>query len=193
MAMMSLGEPVSDDDAVPPAHTAAAALAVAPAQTMAPARTMAPAETVRWLTVEEQRHWRSYVDGSARLWEALGRELERDAGLSLSEYGVLVRLSEAPGRTLRMSLLAEELSHSRSRMTHLIGRMQVRGLVGRTASSADGRGVNCTMTDAGYAHLDSAAPGHVSAVRTHLVDVLTQEQMRGLGVAMATIREALDR
>ena len=144
-----------------------------------------------WLTVEQQRHWRAYLDGSACLAEALGRQLERDAELSLSEYEVLVRLSEAPGRTLRMSTLADSLAHSRSRVTHTIRRLEARGLVERRPCAADGRGVNAAMTDAGLAQLEAAAPGHVAAVRTHLVDVLTDEQLRALGESMAAVREAL--
>ena len=144
-----------------------------------------------WLTSEQQRHWRAYLDGSASLADALGRQLERDAELSLSEYEVLVRLSEAPGRTLRMSTLADSLAHSRSRVTHTIGRLEARGLVERRPCAADGRGVNAAMTDSGFARLETAAPGHVAAVRTHLVDVLTGEQLRALGESMAAVREAL--
>ncbi|GAA2720186.1 MarR family winged helix-turn-helix transcriptional regulator [Cellulomonas aerilata] len=146
---------------------------------------------VHWLTAEQQEHWRAFLVGTARLNEALGRQLERDSDLSLSEYEVLVRLSEAEGRTLRMSLLADGLAHSRSRITHTVRRLEAAGLVRREACAADGRGVNCTMTDAGYARLESAAPGHVTAVRTHLVDVLTDDQLRALGEAMSAVRDAL--
>jgi DNA-binding MarR family transcriptional regulator len=146
---------------------------------------------VRWLTEEQQEHWRAYLVGTARLNDALGHQLERDSDLSLSEYEVLVRLSEAPDHTLRMSLLADELAHSRSRVTHTVRRLEGGGLVRREACAADGRGVNCRMTEAGYARLVSAAPGHVQAVRTHLVDVLTDEQLRALGEAMSAVRDAL--
>ena len=145
----------------------------------------------RWLTTEQQEHWRAFLVGSARLNDALARQLERDSGLSLSEYEVLVRLSEAPAHTLRMSLLADELAHSRSRITHTVRRLEGSGLVARQACEVDGRGVNCTMTDVGYARLQAAAPGHVEAVREHLVDVLTDDQLRALGEAMAAVRDAL--
>jgi DNA-binding MarR family transcriptional regulator len=116
---------------------------------------------VRWLTTEQQEHWRAFLVGTARLNDALGRQLEHDSDLSLSEYEVLVRLSEAPDRTLRMSLLADELAHSRSRVTHTVRRLESAGLVRRRACAGDGRGVNCTMTDEGYARADrrSAACG----------------------------------
>lgn len=145
------------------------------------------AEDVTWLSPEEQVHWRSYLLGVARLNEALNRQLEREAGLSLSEYEILVRLSEAEGRTLRMSDLATSLMHSRSRLTHTVGRLEAQGLVERRACPDDRRGVNCTMTDAGYALLERSAPGHVRAVRENLVDPLTSDELRGLGCAMAKV------
>lgn len=144
-----------------------------------------------WLTEEQQRHWRAFLDGNARLTEALNRQLETESDLSLSEYEVLVRLSESPGWTLRMSVLADELVHSRSRLTHTVHRMEQRGLVERRSCEADGRGVNCIMTTVGYERLRDAAPGHVRAVRRTLVDVLTPEQFAALGAAMAAVSAAL--
>lgn len=149
----------------------------------------APADRddVPWLTVEQQGWWRAYLVGAARLTEALGRQLERDSGLSLSEYEVMVRLSEAPGHTLRMAELADSLVHSRSRLTHAVSRMESRGLVQRRACSSDGRGINAHLTEAGWAALVAAAPGHVRAVREHLVDLLTDAEFRTLGEAMAKV------
>ena len=144
-----------------------------------------------WLTSDQQRYWRAYLDGAACLVEALGRQLERDAELSMSEYEVLVRLSEAPDRTLRMSTLADSLAHSRSRVTHAIRRLEARGFVERRDCPADGRGVNAVMTDLGFARRETAAPGHVAAVRAYLVDVLTDDQLRALGDSMAAVRAAL--
>lgn len=148
-------------------------------------------DQVQWLDDNEQGWWRAYRDGTARLLDVLGHELERDTGLSLGEYEVLVRLSEAPERTLRMSELAGELAHSRSRLTHTIRRMETAGLVERTPCLQDARGVNCTMTPIGYERLVQAAPSHVMSVRAHLVDVLTPEQMRALGEAMSAVGAAL--
>lgn len=146
-----------------------------------------PADEVRWLDEDQQRSWRSFLLGSARLTEALGRQLEADSDLSLSEYEILVRLSEAPEHTARMSELAQSLMHSRSRITHTVGRLERRGLVERRTCLADGRGVNARMTGAGYRLLVAAAPGHVRAVRANLVDLLTADQLRGLGDAMALV------
>ncbi len=153
--------------------------------------TVAAPDGVPWLTAEQQADWRAYLLGVARLADALNRQLERDVDLSLSEYEILVRLSEAEGRTLRMSDLATSLMHSRSRLTHTVGRLEARGLVVRAACPDDRRGVNCSMTDAGYALLESAAPGHVLAVRENLVDRLTPEELRALGRAMTKVAPAV--
>jgi DNA-binding MarR family transcriptional regulator len=148
----------------------------------------ATAETVVWLTAEQQEHWRSFRGGVARLLAALEHELDEQSGLSTHEYEVLVRLSEAPDRTLRMAQLADTISHSRSRLTHTIRRMEQSGLVVRAACVEDARGVNCVMTDTGWDTLVAAAPGHVQSVRDHLVDVLSDEQFAALGEAMEAVR-----
>ncbi len=144
--------------------------------------------TVEWLTPEQQTSWRSFRGGTARLLAVLDHELERDTGLSSHEYEVLVRLSETPGRTLRMAQLADDIAHSRSRLTHTIRRMEEQGLVRRAACVEDARGVNCMMTDKGWEALVAAAPLHVQSVRDHLVDVLTDEQFAALGDAMEAVR-----
>ena len=148
------------------------------------------AEEAPWLDQEQQRSWRQYLDGTARFVEALGRDHEEHSALTLGEYELLVRLSEAGEHTMRMSALADGLARSRSRVTHTVHRMEQRGLVRRTADAGDRRGVNCVMTDAGYAELVASAPAHVVAVRRFMVDVLTPAQLRNLGDAMAAIAAA---
>lgn len=143
---------------------------------------------------DEQRVWRAYLEGSNLLWERLVRELgEAEGGLAMTEYELLVRLSESPGWSLRMSDLAGELVHSRSRLTHTISRMEARGLVRRDACPSDRRGVLAVMTDAGHAALVAAAPVHVTGVREHLFDQLAPEEVAVLGRVMerlgATLRE----
>jgi DNA-binding MarR family transcriptional regulator len=154
-----------------------------------------PADADRgpWLTEAQQRSWRSYLHGSALLAEALNRQLETDSAVSVNEYEILVRLSETDSHTLRMSELASSLVHSRSRLTHTVSRLEARGLVERQTCLADGRGVNCVLTDAGFELLKEAAPGHVRAVRRHLVDVLSAEQLTALGEAMASVAAAAPR
>lgn len=149
----------------------------------APTQTRTP----RWLDADQQRSWRQLLRGSARLFDDINRDLEEESGLSLSEYEVLVRLSEAEGRTLRMSVLASELVHSRSRLTHTVRRMESAGLVERSSCADDRRGVNCTLTDAGFDRLAATAPGHVDSVRARLVDRLTPEQLHQLGEIMAVL------
>ena len=148
-------------------------------------------QATRWLSAEQQRDWRAFRDGVALLLEVLGRELDEQCGLSLHEYEVMVRLSESPDRTLRMSELASGIGHSRSRLTHTIARMEGAGLVERRACRSDLRGVECTLTEAGFQRLVDAAPLHVASVRAHLVDVLTAEQLAALGEAMAVVENRL--
>ena len=140
-----------------------------------------------WLTEEQQGSWRHYLEGTARFVEALGAVHDRTLDLSLGEYSLLVQLSEAPERTMRMSTLADGLVLSRSRLTHTVARMESRGLVERRAAEGDRRGVNCTMTDAGYAALEVAAPGHVAAVRRIMVEALEPEEFALLGRIMAKV------
>ena len=145
----------------------------------------------RWLSAEEQRVWRAFLEGNQLLWDRLSHELDDDSDLSLPEYEILVRLSEEPDRSLRMSALADKLVHSRSRLTHTARRMEERGLVERRASPGDGRGVLCVMTDAGYQALVEAAPVHVEGVRTHLFDQMTPDEMQALGSIMTKLRDHL--
>ena len=151
---------------------------------------MPPPEQPRWLDDEEQAAWRHWVDGVALLSEALERDLSTH-GLSVSEYEILVRLSEAPDERLRMSVLAAAVSHSRSRLTHTVGRLERRGLVSRQACTGDGRGVECLLTEDGRRLLREAAPDHVESVRRHLVDVVGRDVLLALGEAMRRVAERL--
>src|SRR5262245_39489324 len=111
----------------------------------------------RWLTPEQQRAWRSYLLGTTLLMERLDRDLRDKHELSLPEYEILVRLSEADGRSLRMAGLADSVKNSRSRITHTIARMERDGLVQRRQCESDGRGVEAVLTDAGFAKLELAS------------------------------------
>jgi DNA-binding MarR family transcriptional regulator len=155
----------------------------------------APAPTApaapRWLDPDEQAVWRAFLDVSRLLFEQLNRQLSDEAGMSLAEYEILVQLSEAPDRRLRMSELADRVVSSRSRITHTVGRMEERGLVYREACEDDGRGVLCVLTDAGFARLEGAAPGHVETVRTIMFDPLDPADAENLGAALTKVREKL--
>lgn len=157
--------------------------------TTAGAEAPAGAGSVRWLDAEEQRAWRAYLSATALLQDRLNRDLEATSGLTMPEYDILVRLSEVPERARRMSELATEVVHSRSRLTHTVSRMEARGLVRREPCPDDGRGVLCSLTDEGYRSLVDAAPAHVASVRAALLDPLSREQFLALGEAMSAVRD----
>ena len=136
--------------------------------------------TVRWLTEEQQRIWRTFLMGSARLDARLDADLHA-SGLDLPEYEILVVLEESPDRRLRMSELADAVHQSRSRLTHTVARMEKSGMVERTTCPTDRRGVWAQLTDEGYRVLEAAAPSHVAAVRRNLVDVVSEEDWAALG------------
>ena len=136
---------------------------------------------MNWLSDEEQAAWRPFVALLFRMPAALDAQLQKDAGISNFEYMVLSSLSEAPGRTLRMSELAAMASGSLSRLSHVVSRLESRGWVRREACPGDGRFINAVLTDEGWAKVVATAPGHVAAVRKLLVDVLSPEDLRTLG------------
>lgn len=152
-----------------------------------------PAEPtdVAWLDAEEQRAWRAYLVGTTLLRERLDRELGEAVDLSLSEYEILVRLSEASENRMRMAVLASSLSHSRSRLTHTVKRMEQRGLVARSSCTDDGRGVEATLTTKGGSLLASAAPVHVRGVRRLFVDLVGPEDFHAVGRAFEQVSDAL--
>jgi DNA-binding MarR family transcriptional regulator len=137
-------------------------------------------DRTRWLSPEEQHAWRCYVVFSRLLLESLDMELQRDAGMPFAYYEILVRLSEAPDRTLRMSALAMSSRQSRSRLSHAVARLEDSGWVRRQGCPTDRRGALAHLTDEGFRALEAAAPGHVSAVRELLFDRLSAGQVRSL-------------
>lgn len=156
----------------------------------APVSASGTAGEPRWLTAEQQRDWRATIVGASFLMRALSADLETASGLSMAEYELLVRLSEAPEHRVRMSELADSVAHSRSRVTHTVARLESAGLVARRPAAKDGRGVEAALTERGMRRLEEAAPGHVASVRARLVDVLSAQQLRDLGGAMRAVLEA---
>jgi len=144
-----------------------------------------------WLNVDQQQQWRAYIAATTLLHEQLSRELQDAHGISMADYEILVRLSEAPERTRRMSQLADCTLASRSRLSHQIDRLERAGLVRRVACDEDRRGQNAILTDEGFALLVDAAPTHVTGVRTHLVDLLSEDEFNALGRACAIVAEHL--
>jgi DNA-binding MarR family transcriptional regulator len=135
-----------------------------------------------WLTEEQQQIWRAYLEMVSRLQTAMHRQLQHDCELSLSDYDVLVVLSEQG--PLRINELGEVLGWEQSRLSHQLRRMRGRGLVVRHGSDDDRRGATVELTDGGRAALDTAAPGHVELVRSVVFDGLTAAQLRAFGSVM---------
>jgi DNA-binding MarR family transcriptional regulator len=146
----------------------------------------------RWLGPTQQTDWRAFVDGIARLTDKLDRVLRDKHGLSMPEYEILVRLSEAEHRRQRMADLAESVSHSRSRLSHTIGRLESDGLVRRESCGGDGRGVFAVLTDEGYARLAAASHDHVTSVREYFVDVIEPRDLVAIGRAFRAVLGRLD-
>jgi DNA-binding MarR family transcriptional regulator len=134
----------------------------------------------RWLDTEEQRAWRAFLTVAQLVHARIDHQLQHDAGIPHTYYEILVRLSEAPERTLRMSELAERSQSSRSRLSHAVARLEDAGWVRRFACPTDKRGYFAELTEDGFAALAAAAPGHVEEVRRLLFDPLTDEQVAQL-------------
>jgi DNA-binding MarR family transcriptional regulator len=131
----------------------------------------------RWLSAEEMRAWQALLAAGALLDRRLDQQLRREAGLSHTQYEILVRLAAAPGGELRMTDLAGALYTTKSGLSYQISRLEKAGLVRRGSHPGDVRGVLAALTEAGRRRLAQAAPGHVAAVRRLLIDVLTAEQV----------------
>ncbi|OLT04927.1 MarR family transcriptional regulator [Pseudonocardia sp. CNS-004] len=141
----------------------------------------------RWLDDGEQRTWRSFVTATRLFFDGIERQLQQDSGLPHAYYEILVRLSEAPGHTMRMSELATTSLSSRSRISHAVARLEENGWVRRRPCENDKRGQLAQLTDAGLAGIEAAAPGHVDAVRRGLFDALSPQQV----VALRDISDTL--
>jgi DNA-binding MarR family transcriptional regulator len=133
-----------------------------------------------WLSEEERAAWLRLVAVVELLPGALDAQLRADSGLTHFEYLVLAMLSEAPERTLRMTRLAQRTNATLPRLSHVVRRLEDRGLVDRVACPEDGRATNARLTNTGRKALVAAAPGHVGAVRRHVLDPLTREQVEQL-------------
>jgi DNA-binding MarR family transcriptional regulator len=134
----------------------------------------------RWLNDDEQRAWRAFGLASRLLTDRLERDLLAGAGMPPTYYELLVLLSEAPERTMRMSELAHWTNSKPSRISHAVNKLEEKGWVRREHYVGDRRGWLAVLTDDGLEALRAAAPRHVAGVREHLIDLLTPEQLRQL-------------
>jgi DNA-binding MarR family transcriptional regulator len=147
----------------------------------------------RWLDPDEQATWRAFLGATRLVFEQLDRELQRDSNMPHGYYEILVRLSEAPERALRMSALADRSQSSRSRLSHAVARLEENGWVRRESCATDKRGQIARLTDEGFAALAAAAPGHVEGVRAHVFDPLTPAQVSQLREISTALIAALQK
>ncbi|ADG99460.1 transcriptional regulator, MarR family [Segniliparus rotundus DSM 44985] len=145
----------------------------------------------RWLDEREAAAWRGFLDMRAVLMARLGRELQRRDGLSESDYGVLVELSEAAEPRLRPGELAARLGWEKSRLSRQVARMQRRGLVRRDDCPADGRGAFVVLARAGREAVERAAPRHVRDVRRWFVEALAPDQLDAMAEISAAVLRRL--
>jgi DNA-binding MarR family transcriptional regulator len=148
--------------------------------------------TTRWLDDDQMTAWVRLAAVLELLPGVLDTQLRRDAGLTHFDYFVLAMLSEAPKRTLRMTALAQQTNATLPRLSHVVKRLEDRGLVERFPCPQDARATNARLTPAGWKKIRETAPGHVATVRQHVIDVLTPEQITQLSEIAGAILESVD-
>ncbi|MHA7269987.1 MarR family winged helix-turn-helix transcriptional regulator [Arthrobacter sp. HLT1-20] len=156
-----------------------------------PETTAEAATKTRWLSAHERELWLELREFTVGLPRAIDRQLTQDSDVSGGEYAILAAVSEAPPEGVRSSDLAAILGWERSRVSHLLRRMEARGFIGRCAASSDGRGQEISLTEGGWDKVRSAAPGHVTMVREAIFDPLTVAQQECLLVAIRSIRQGV--
>ena len=148
--------------------------------------------TTRWLDADEHAACVRLAAVVELLPGVLEAQLRRDADLSHFEYWVLAMLSEAPERTLRMTALASRTSATLSRLSHVVARLESRGLLERFPCPEDRRATNARLTPAGWDVVVASAPGHLETVRTHVIDALTPRQISQLSAIAGAILDRVD-
>lgn len=148
-------------------------------------------DSTRWLDDVEMRAWRTFIETIGDVTDLLEADLQHGKGMSVGDYQVLVFLSEATDRRMRMSDLAAELHLSPSGLTRRLDGLVRAGLVSRQPSVEDRRVLLAVLTDAGYERIADAAPVHVASVRRRLLDALSREQIEQLGEILAAVRAHL--
>ena len=141
-----------------------------------------------WLSDDEQRIWRQWRSATTRIDSELARRMQKNGSISMSDYAVLVSLSEAEDQRMRVVALADQLQWDRSRLSHQISRMARRGLIRREGCPRDGRGSYVVIEDLGLDLLAAAAPGHVADVRELLFAHLSEEELAQLDAITAPLQ-----
>jgi DNA-binding MarR family transcriptional regulator len=150
------------------------------------------AKEPRWLTPDELQTWQVLHLALATLPTTLGSQLQRDSDLSFIEYYVLVSLSDQTDHSMRLSSLAVLANSELSRLSHLVARLEKRGLLRREVDSTDGRFTCAILTAKGYKELAKAAPGHVANVRQLVFDPLSTAEQHALRNALRKVQSHLD-
>ncbi|MER5430126.1 MarR family transcriptional regulator [Streptomyces sp. NPDC002588] len=146
----------------------------------------------RWLTRKQLSAWLRLAAVLELLPTALDSQLRRDAQLTHFDYQVLAMLSEAPDRTMRMAKLAEGTTATLARLSHVVQRLETRGLLQRVPCPTDRRATNARLTEDGWKKVQDAAPGHVTFVRDNVIDALTPDQITQLADIGQAILHRLD-
>ena len=149
-------------------------------------------EDAPWLDRKQLAAWVRLAAVVELLPGTLDSQLRRDAGLTHFDYFVLAMLSEAPARTLRMTALARQTNATLPRLSHVVQRLEDRGLVERFPCPQDKRATNARLTDSGWAKVQAVAPGHAATVRENIIDALTPEQVAQLTAIADAILHRVD-
>lgn len=144
-------------------------------------------------TQEQLRVWRDYVETAEALKSLLGGRLQAESGVSSADYRVLLTLSEAQGRSMRSSVLAEQVGWKRSRLSHHLGRMENRGLIRRQRCPDDSRGAEILLTEDGATAFRQSSVPHLRAVRETFIDAFDAEQLSQMDALTTTLRAHLGR
>lgn len=149
-------------------------------------------DDTRWLTPAELNAWIKFVATVELLPGVLDSQLQHDAELTHFEYFVLAMLSEAPGRTLRMTALAARTNSTLPRLSHVVSRLEKRGFIARTPCEEDRRATNAELTQLGWEKVVATAPGHVTTVRENVIEPLDARDIADLDRIMGKVLDRLD-
>lgn len=148
-------------------------------------------QTVDPLDGDEEALWRALAEVLQALPRALDDQFVRESGLTMTEYSVLVALSEVPGRELPLSQLATATSLSLSRISRVVDSLEKRDLVGKCKSDSDGRSSLAMLTDSGLRTLQAAYPGHLARVRRFVFDHLDKSDVAATMPVLRRIAQGL--
>lgn len=140
---------------------------------------------------DEWALWRAFLVSHARVTRLIDSQLQRDAGLSQGEYATMTAILEAPARRMRIGEIADALGWEKSRASHLIGRMEQRGLIRREACADDARAIEIVVTAEGRRKQLKAIRGHVAEVRRLFLEQITPEERPVVTKALTRVRDKL--